>query len=286
MTIAFASSFFSVTARQPATFPVNRGHAPPLLHALIPDLGEQHWHRIDIFQPLPEHQSSMLPSGLRTLPTLVTSVKVFDASTLTDTVVVSNSFWNTLSAKLPALLLAQFLASVAFVAIVSILAAQGRFLLEVTSSNNTAKKGLAKANESRWMIDEIPLSIDFSKLLVCIIVDIIGSANEAIPLVGEIVDVVYAPIAALLLRRLFKGSNIIFLLEFVEEILPFTDVLPLATICWVVETFFSGGTLARALRIGDFSPSLEPQLNEISKEMAAEDAAKLQIDLEDDRRRD
>ena len=65
---------------------------------------------------------------------------------------------------------------------------------------------------------------------------------------------IYAPIAALLLRQLFSGSNIIFLLEFTEEILPFTDVLPLATICWIVESFFGEGNLARALKIGEFAP--------------------------------
>ena len=81
------------------------------------------------------------------------------------------------------------------------------------------------------------------------------------------VDVVYAPIAALLLRQLFAGSNIVFLLEFTEEILPFTDVLPLATICWVVESFFGSGSLARALRIGEFAPDREQGGSIIDVEM-------------------
>ena len=96
------------------------------------------------------------------------------------------------------------------------------------------------------------VTIDMTKLLICIAIDTLGSANEAIPIVGEVIDVIYAPIAALLLRQLFQGSNVVLLLEFVEEILPFTDILPLATICWVIETFFSGGDIARVLRIGDF----------------------------------
>ena len=74
---------------------------------------------------------------------------------------------------------------------------------------------------------------------------------------GELVDIVYAPIVALLLRQLFAGSNIVFLVEFTEEILPFTDVLPLATICWVVESFFASGSLARALKIGEFALNKE-----------------------------
>jgi hypothetical protein len=35
-----------------------------------------------------------------------------------------------------------------------------------------------------------------------------------------------------------------------EEILPFTDVLPLATICWVVDTFLVDSELAKLLQLG------------------------------------
>lgn len=43
-----------------------------------------------------------------------------------------------------------------------------------------------------------------------------------------------------------------FALEFVEEFLPFTDVLPLATICWIVETFFGDTSFAKSLQIGNY----------------------------------
>lgn len=78
--------------------------------------------------------------------------------------------------------------------------------------------------------DEIPtVDIDFGKLLLCIVIDVIGSASELMPILGEVTDVVWAPIAGLALRSIF-GSNIVFVLEFAEEILPFTDILPLATL--------------------------------------------------------
>lgn len=63
-------------------------------------------------------------------------------------------------------------------------------------------------------------------------------------------DVIYAPIAALTLRSLFQGSNVVFALEFAEEFLPLTDVLPLATICWIVETFYGDSKFAQTLQIG------------------------------------
>ena len=87
---------------------------------------------------IPRHSTlPVISHDPNTPPSLVLSasqVKIFDASQLTDTVVVSNSFWNSLSSKLPTLLLAELLASVAFVAIASILIAQGKFLLDVVTS--------------------------------------------------------------------------------------------------------------------------------------------------------
>ena len=71
-----------------------------------------------------------------------------------------------------------------------------------------------------------------------------------LPIVGEATDVIWAPIAALLMRNLFYGSNVVLVLEFAEEILPFTDILPLATLCWVLDTFFGESATARALGIG------------------------------------
>lgn len=203
-----------------------------------------------------------------TLPTLLSAYETFDASELTDTVVVSNSFWSSLSSKLPALIFAEVLASVTFLVITSILISQGRFLLDVTSNNNTSKK-----------TPRSELSIDLSKLLLCIAIDVLGSANEAIPVVGEVVDVIYAPIAALLLRQLFQGSNVVFLLEFVEEILPFTDVLPLATICWVVESFFGSSGFAQILRIGDYSPEKTMRFKKMPKDV--QDAVIIQSQQKD-----
>ena len=92
---------------------------------------------------------------------------------------------------------------------------------------------------------------DVGKLLLCIIIDVIGTSSELIPFVGEFTDIAWAPIAALALRQLY-GSNVVFALEFAEEFLPFTDIIPLATICWVIETFYSDTDIAKGLQIGQF----------------------------------
>ena len=87
---------------------------------------------------------------------------------------------------------------------------------------------------------------DIPKLFLCIAIDVIGTSSELVPILGELTDVAWAPIAALTLKNIF-GSNVIFALEFTEEILPFTDILPLATICWVIQTYYSDSDVAKAL---------------------------------------
>lgn len=72
------------------------------------------------------------------------------------------------------------------------------------------------------------------KLLVCLVLDAFGDATYAIPAAGEGVDVVYAPVQAIALRMLFQ-SNAIALFGFMEEILPFTDIIPSATFAWFLE---------------------------------------------------
>ena len=81
-------------------------------------------------------------------------------------------------------------------------------------------------------------------------IDVIGSSSELLPIVGEATDIFWAPIAAIMMRKLFYGSNVVLVLEFAEEILPFTDILPLATLCWILDTFFGESATARALGIG------------------------------------
>jgi hypothetical protein len=104
--------------------------------------------------------------------------------------------------------------------------------------------------------------VDLSKLALCVLIDVVGSSSELLPIVGEVTDVVWAPIAALLTRNLFYGSNVVLILEFAEEILPFTDILPLATLCWVLDTYFGESEAARALGLGSFSNRARVDLND------------------------
>lgn len=69
------------------------------------------------------------------------------------------------------------------------------------------------------------------KLIGSFVIDFIGVSTFAIPGMGEAFDVVWAPISGLIIQQVYGSPGFAFM-GFAEEILPFTDVLPTATIAW------------------------------------------------------
>jgi hypothetical protein len=183
------------------------------------------------------------------------AVEYFDGSNIVDGAVVSHAFWNGLQSRMVSFALGNMFAVVAFSIFTSLAAPSitkaGEWVSQKFSSNEDAILQVQRKSErprERQYYNVPPP--DFSKLLICVAIDILGSSNELVPVVGEVVDLIWAPLAATLLRSLFGGSNVILILELAEEILPFTDVLPLATICWVVDTFLVDSELAKLLQLG------------------------------------
>ena len=80
-------------------------------------------------------------------------------------------------------------------------------------------------------------TILFAKLLASIVIDLIGDGSLLIPGAGDASDILWAPLSAVLVRLLY-GNNVLAAVAFLEEILPFTDVIPTATIAFVLEVFF------------------------------------------------
>ncbi|MBA3647809.1 MAG: hypothetical protein H0W62_04535 [Chitinophagales bacterium] len=76
-------------------------------------------------------------------------------------------------------------------------------------------------------------------LLFCILMDAMGYATYAIPFVGEIGDVVWAPVSAFIFYKAFGGWRGAFgsLFNFVEELMPGLDFIPSFTIMWVWQRF-------------------------------------------------
>ncbi len=91
-----------------------------------------------------------------------------------------------------------------------------------------------------WLTKRSPA--EFQKLSICLALDVIGFAPELIlagPL-GEYLDVVWAPLYAFVIYSMFGSRPLIYRITlatggFLEEILPYTDFIPSATIGWVLE---------------------------------------------------
>jgi len=74
-----------------------------------------------------------------------------------------------------------------------------------------------------------------NKLLIKgLMYDVVGMATMAIPLVGPFLDLAWAPFAAKKMSEMYPGKKgkIASVLVFIEEILPFTDIIPTFTLMW------------------------------------------------------
>mmetsp|Transcript_67373 Transcript_67373/g.166407 ORF Transcript_67373/g.166407 Transcript_67373/m.166407 type:complete len:132 (+) Transcript_67373:42-437(+) len=72
------------------------------------------------------------------------------------------------------------------------------------------------------------------KLALSIMIDIMGFMSYFLPVLGEFGDVFWAPISSLLIFQMY-GNPLLSGIALLEEGLPFTDILPTATIGWLCE---------------------------------------------------
>ncbi len=72
-------------------------------------------------------------------------------------------------------------------------------------------------------------------LLLCITMDFLGASTYFLPLLGEGFDIVFAPISAIIYYFSFRGKLGVVggIFNFIEEILPGTDIIPTFTISWL-----------------------------------------------------
>jgi hypothetical protein len=79
-----------------------------------------------------------------------------------------------------------------------------------------------------------------TKLILGIVFDLIGMLSYLIPGIAETLDVVWAPISGFLLVAMYKGytGKVAGVIGFLEEIIPFTDVIPTFTLTWIYQYIF------------------------------------------------
>ena len=80
----------------------------------------------------------------------------------------------------------------------------------------------------------------YKKLIIGIGLDAIGYLSFLFPGIGELTDIVWAPVSGWLMTKLYKGKpgKIAGVVTFVEEALPGFDVIPTFTLMWLYTYVF------------------------------------------------
>jgi hypothetical protein len=82
----------------------------------------------------------------------------------------------------------------------------------------------------------MPKTIQLPPLWLCLLLDAIGIASYFIPIWGEWMDVMWGPLSACWFYYLFGGKTGVVgaVVSFVEESLPFADIIPMFTIGYFI----------------------------------------------------
>ncbi len=72
-------------------------------------------------------------------------------------------------------------------------------------------------------------------LTFCIVMDLIGYASYAVPVLGEFGDIIWAPISGFIFFCVFGGwrGAVGGIFNFIEELLPGLDFIPSFTLMWL-----------------------------------------------------
>ncbi len=84
-----------------------------------------------------------------------------------------------------------------------------------------------------------------TSLLFCIIMDLIGYATYAVPVLGEVGDLFWAPVSAIIFFNLFGGwkGAVGGIFNFLEELMPGLDFIPSFTMMWLWRSFSKDQTV-------------------------------------------
>lgn len=84
----------------------------------------------------------------------------------------------------------------------------------------------------------------YGKLVLSLIFDFIGMLSYIFPGLAETTDLIWAPISGMLLVAMYKGTTgkVAGILGTLEELLPFTDIIPTFTITWIYENYMNNKT--------------------------------------------
>ena len=149
-----------------------------------------------------------------------------------------DSFFGGLSSRLVGFLFGNILAGIVF-----------KYIVDAITSRFAEAEPVKPIQKIRNESDPPGPSISgeaWIKLLFCLALDLGGDLSFTLPGVGEVEDIAWAPISAFLLKNIL-GSSSIAALDFVKEALPGTDILPVATIAWVLQNVYPNSFFTKAV---------------------------------------
>ena len=91
---------------------------------------------------------------------------------------------------------------------------------------------------------------DLGLLALCVLIDVVGDSSW---LLGASSDLFWAPCSALLLQLLFDAP-LLAATNFFKEILPFTDVLPVASLAWLFAYAYPESRVAKTFGLERLRP--------------------------------
>lgn len=73
------------------------------------------------------------------------------------------------------------------------------------------------------------------QLVIGVLMDLLGCMTYVVPGIGEVADVVWAPVSAYILAKMYPGKigKVGAIVNFIEELSPGFDFIPTFTITWV-----------------------------------------------------
>ena len=91
-------------------------------------------------------------------------------------------------------------------------------------------------------VENTAVSTKNRDLILGLLFDGIGMLSFSIPGIGEFADIIWAPLGGFLMMWMYKGytGKVAGAVEFLEEIIPFTDVLPTFTLTWIYTYVMKG----------------------------------------------
>lgn len=91
----------------------------------------------------------------------------------------------------------------------------------------------------------------YKDLFMGLLFDAIGMLSFGIPFIGEFSDVIWAPLSAWLMMRMYKGrvGQAAGAVSFIEEIIPGLDVIPTFTIMWLYTHVFKKADKKKTIEV-------------------------------------